>query len=232
VGWRDWIGGAWLPQRCLACGESTQRGSLCVDCLVALPLNRCACPRCALPLPQSAPLCGSCIRKAPPQSRTLAPLLYAEPVDQLLTGFKFSQRLAAGQAFSDLLAQSARAQGLLDDVSLAIPIPLHRDRLRERGYNQSLELLRPLLRASKLRMQHRALSRQRSTQPQTGLDAIERRKNLRHAFVARRDLVDGQRILLLDDVITTGATVAEAARTLLAAGALEVRVLAVARVAG
>lgn len=177
-------------------------------------------------------MCGRCIRRPPPQSRTLAPLLYAEPVDQLLTGFKFSHRLSAGRVLSEQLAAAVRDHGFLADVSLAVPIPLHRQRLRERGYNQSLELLRPLVRGGVVPIDCRGLSRERSTLPQTGLDAAQRRKNLRKAFVAQPERVAGQQILLLDDVITTGTTVAEAARTLLAAGALDVRVLAVARVPG
>jgi ComF family protein len=220
-----------LPQACLACGEASVDGPLCAECRAALPWNDSACARCALPLPQPAALCGRCLRRPPPQGATLAPLRYAEPVDQLLTALKFGHSLAAGRALSQLLRDCADLPPLLAGVTLATAVPLHRQRLRERGYNQALELLRPLLVGRGITLALDALQRARVTAAQTGLDAAQRRRNLRRAFTADPATVAGHRVLLMDDVITTGATAAEAARTLLAAGAIEVRVLAVARVA-
>ncbi len=220
-----------LPEACQACCEASTQGPLCDSCRAALPWNTCACPRCALPLPAPAALCGRCIRRPPLQSITLAPLRYVEPVDQLLLAFKFGQRLAAGRLLSMLIAEHTRLPALLAGVDLAVPIPLHRQRLRERGYNQALELLRPLLQGRAIPLATAALSRNRSTVAQTGLDAAARRRNLRHAFSVDPACVAGRTVLLVDDVITTGSTVAEATRTLLRAGAAEVRVLAAARVA-
>ncbi len=176
-------------------------------------------------------MCGRCVRRAPPQSLTVAPLRYAEPIDRLVSQFKFAQQLAAGRALVEFMQNAAGVTELLVGVSLAVPIPLHRTRLRERGYNQALELLRPLLRTTAIPLALTALIRHRPTLPQTGLDAPSRRRNLRRAFSADPAHVAGHCVLLMDDVITTGTTVAEAARTLLQAGAREVRVLAAARVA-
>ena len=162
---------------------------------------------------------------------TLAPLRYAQPVDHLLTGLKFSQQLSAGRLLSMLIDQADGVSVLLTDVTLAVAVPLHHKRLRDRGYNQALELLRPLAASRRIAVSLDALQRQRATLAQTGLDAPARRQNVRQAFVADAAQVHDQCVLLMDDVVTTGATIAEASRTLLRAGAREVRVLAAARVA-
>ncbi len=161
----------------------------------------------------------------------LAPLRYAEPVDHLLTALKFGQQLSAGRLLTNLIDQADGVSALLTNVTLAVPVPLHRKRLRERGYNQAWELLRPLAESRGIAVSIDALQRQRPTLAQTGLDASARRRNLREAFVADAKQVRDQCVLLMDDVVTTGATIAEASRTLLRAGAREVRVLAAARVA-
>lgn len=230
---RRWLGRVLdvVPSPCLACGEATAGAAICAPCHSALPWNRCACPRCALPIAIEAAACGRCIRHPPLQSRTLAPLRYAEPVDHLLTTFKFGQQLSAGRLISSLIDQADGLTELLAGVTLALPIPLHRARLRERGYNQAWELFRPLMARRQIAVSCDALLRQRSTLAQTGLDAPARRRNLRKAFTADATQINGQRVLLMDDVVTTGATIAEASRTLLRAGASEVRVLAAARVA-
>jgi len=221
-----------LPSPCLACGQDTPHGAeLCAGCAPELPANDHACRRCALPLPKhdGGGLCGRCLRRPPPCAWTIAPFLYAEPVDRWLLALKFGNDLAAGQLLGQLWAR--RAQSLLETgrVDLVLPMPLHAQRLRERGYNQVIELLRPVLRGSEVGLQRDWLRRVRPTLAQSGLSAGMRRRNLRGAFEAD-PRVAGQRVLLVDDVITTGSTVNEASRCLLAAGASEVGVLAVARV--
>lgn len=220
-----------LPPICLACGEPGAAGrALCRPCADSLSWNRCACPRCALPLPAPAPLCGRCLRRPPPFLRAGAPLLYGDPIDRWLAALKFRNGLAAGRLLGELLVDGLEP-ALLDGVDALVPMPLHRARLRERGYNQALELLRPLLRRQRLPLRLDDLRRERDTPHQLGLDAATRRRNLRGAFRASPALA-GRCVLLFDDVITTGSTVVEAARAVLAAGATEVRVLAVARAAG
>ena len=218
-----------LPPRCLHCGAPGASGrDFCADCRDSLPHNACACPRCALPIPQPAPACGRCIKRPPPASAALAPFVYADPVDRWLPRFKFARDLAAGRVLAELVLGDSRLSALVDGIDAVLPLPLHRSRLAERGYNQALELARPLARALDLPLRPDWLQRIRATAPQTGLDARARRRNLRGAFVADVAM-RGQRVLLVDDVITTGSSMLEASRACRRAGAIEVRVLAVAR---
>jgi ComF family protein len=184
-----------------------------------------------LPLPygQHGALCGRCLRRPPPVSATLAPFVYADPLDRWVGALKFQRDLAAGQLLGELWALAIRDALPWDHVDALVPMPLHRRRLRERGFNQVVELLRPLIHSGTPPLRLDWLQRERETSAQSGLSAGERRRNLRGAFVADA-AVRGQRVLLVDDVITTGSTVMEAARTLQRAGAAEVRVLALARV--
>lgn len=221
--------GLW-PARCLVCAAAGENGlDLCYACAADLPWNDVACAHCGLPLPTLEPACGQCLQLPPPYSRTWAPLRYAAPLDLLLPRFKFHAGLAEGRLLSALLL--ARRAGLaLDAVDAIVPMPLHRKRLAQRGYNQALELARPLAHAWRLPLRIDALQRVRDTAAQSKLDAEARRRNVRGAFQADARAVEGRGLLLVDDVITTGATVREAAATLLAAGAREVQVLAAARV--
>jgi ComF family protein len=218
-----------LPPRCLHCGApGADSRDLCADCRDSLPHNPCACPRCALPIAQPAPACGRCLKRPPPASAALAPFVYDDPLDRWLPRFKFARDLAAGRVLADLLLEDPRLPALTAGVDALVPLPLHRARLAERGYNQALELARPLARAFDLPLRQDWLQRVRATAPQTGLDARARRRNLRAAFVASAAM-RGQRVLLIDDVITTGSSMLEATRACRRAGAIEVRVLAVAR---
>lgn len=231
---RAWRGvvDALLPSPCLGCGlPAAARDALCPGCAATLPRNRSACRRCALPLPdgQHDATCGRCLRRAPQASTTRAPFVYADPLDRWLGALKFQRDLAAGRLLGERWAESLHDDPPWQDVDAIVPMPLHRRRLRERGFNQVRELLRPALRGVQVPLRHDWLQRQRETAAQSGLSAGERRRNLRGAFAAS-PAVRGARVLLVDDVITTGSTVAEATRCLLRAGATEVRVLALARV--
>lgn len=221
---------AWvLPALCLVCGERAERAAdLCAACRADLPWNDTACARCALPLPIAADRCGACLDEPPPFSATWAALRYAAPIDRLLPRFKFHAGLAEGRLLVTLMREHLPPEAL-DAIDLVVPMPLHRARLGRRGYNQALELARPIAREAGLRLDGDALRRVRATPPQSELDAAQRRRNVRGAFVADAARVGSRGVLLVDDVITTGATVAEAASTLIGAGAREVRVLALAR---
>ncbi|MEO6065140.1 MAG: ComF family protein [Lysobacterales bacterium] len=212
-----------LPARCVLCGASGLPDlDLCGGCRDDLPRNAAACATCALPLPVAAAACGVCLRKPPPFVAAFAPLRYRYPVDQLIQRLKFGGDLAVGRVLASLLRDALPGDWPVPD--LVVPMPLAHGRLRTRGCNQAQELARGLPWC----VDRNTLARVRETVPQSELDAPARRANVRGAFVAC-DAVRGQSVVLLDDVITTGATVRAAAKALLRVGAREVRVLAVAR---
>jgi ComF family protein len=174
-------------------------------------------------------MCAPCLSQPPPFDETFAPLIYAPPVDSLLTGLKFRARLDAGRLLAALFAQ-AYARIETPGPDRLLPMPLHHSRLRHRGFNQALELARPVAAQQQLKLDIRAARRVRRTRQQSQLDARQRHVNLRGAFQTG-DRVRGRDVAILDDIITTGDTAAELTRTLKRTGATRVRVWAVARAA-
>lgn len=219
------------PPLCLLCDAPGARNlDLCDGCHTDLPWNSRACRLCALPLPAGdASLCAACMRQPPPYDRAFAPLRYAPPVDFLLAGFKFRARLDTGRLLGNLFAR-ALAQADLPAPDLLLPVPLHRWRLLGRGFNQAAELARPAARQLKLDMSLNAARRVRRTRQQSLLGARQRHANLRGAFRITGD-VRGLDVAIVDDVITTGDTAAELARSLKRAGATRVQTWALARAA-
>lgn len=220
--------GRWLlAPRCLLCAEPGAEGrDLCRRCTDALPWNRSACARCGLPLSVPAAACGACLMHPPPFAATAAAFVYAFPIDRLLPRLKFHADLAAGAVLADVMT---RAFDPADRPDVLVPVPLHRSRLRQRGYDQALELCRPLARSLGLPLRTDLLRRIRATDAQSELDAKHRRDNLRGAFacVTTRELP--RHIALFDDVMTTGSTVQEAASALRRAGVERVDVWVLAR---
>jgi ComF family protein len=215
-----------FPPRCLLCGaRGAAEWDLCDGCLADLPRNRVCCARCALPLKAAAALCGECIKREPPFASTFAPFEYAHPLDLLLVRLKFSRNLAAGRVLAQL-ALDAFAQSRIATPQAIVPVPLHRDRLRERGYNQALELARPFAAALGVPLRE-ILTRSRATAAQSDLDAAARRRNVRGAF----DVVGAPpaHVALIDDVMTTGTTIRECARVLRRAGVGRIDVWVLAR---
>ncbi len=216
-----------LPWRCLLCAAAGGHDiDLCADCAAELPRNRSCCARCALPLATPAAMCGECQRRAPPWSAAWAPFRYGWPLDRLESRYKFGADLAAGRVLSTLWQ---REPCPIDLPQLLLTVPLHRSRLRQRGYNQALELARPLVRELGVPLRHDVLQRLRRTDAQTELDAIGRRRNVRGAFAMRQGIELPAHIAILDDVMTTGATLAECARVLKRSGVRRVDVWALAR---
>lgn len=191
-----------------------------------MPRNATRCARCALPLEAQAPLCGRCIKHAPPWDAAWAPFRYEWPLAQLEARFKFGGDLASGRTLSLLWKASQAPHDLPDAI---VPVPLHPSRLRKRGYNQALELAKPLAQYFGVSILHDALRRTRATHAQTELTAIQRRRNVRGAFVADLDGKALKHVAVLDDVFTTGATLAECVRVLKRAGVARVDVWALAR---
>jgi ComF family protein len=181
-----------------------------------------ACPRCALPSPAGA-VCGSCLRHPPHFDGTLALWRYEFPCDRLVQALKYRARLALAGYFARALASRG-----LPEVDLIVPMPLHRRRLAERGFNQALEIARGVARHLGVRIEPRGVLRIRDTAPQTGLPYEDRATNVRGAFQCRLELA-GASIAVVDDVMTTGATLNEVARVLKHAGAARVENLVIAR---
>ena len=218
-----------LPPRCVVCGDPGLPGcDLCQACRAVLPAPRHACPRCALPQPRAG-TCTSCTAAPPPLDAAHAAFAYAFPLDRLLPRLKFHRDFAAGRALAQAMAE--RFADLPRPQAL-VPVPLHRTRLRQRGYDQALELARPLARALRLPLHADLLQRSHATRAQSRLDADARRRNLQDAFrVESRGDALPHHVALVDDVMTTGATLHAAARALRAAGVARVEAWICARVA-
>jgi len=209
---------AWAGEDCLLCGAETAPELLCAACIAELPALPRSCPRCALPSPAGA-VCGSCLNHPPHFDATLALWRYEFPCDGLVQALKYRARLALAGFFARSLA--ART---MPEVDLIVPMPLHPKRLAERGFNQALEIARHLGRP----IAPRGVLRVKHTPPQTDLPYEKRAKNVRGAFLCKLDL-SGASVAVLDDVMTTGATLNELARALKRAGATRVDNLVIAR---
>ena len=230
--WLNYTQSSFWPPTCLLCGAAGTAGlDLCPGCLVDLPINGRACVRCALPLPLGAPpgsLCGSCQRRSPPYQTGTAPLKYEGVVQFLVTGLKFHNRMAHARLLGGLLTRSLGELATGERPELILPVPLHPARQRARGFNQALEIVRGPARRLGIALDCECCIRIRPTSPQSGLDAKQRRRNLRGAFKLRKRPA-ADHVVLFDDVITTGNTVAELARVLKQSGVPRVDVWAVAR---
>jgi ComF family protein len=200
---------------------------LCAECDAELPrLDAAACPRCALPSPGGA-LCGRCLAHAPAYDATVAALAYEFPADVLVQGLKYRGELALAPLLGQMLAARLPRGARVDYI---LPVPLSRARLRERGFNQALEIARPLAAATGCPLAPLLAERSRDTPPQLDLPLEERARNVRGAFRCAQAL-ERASIALVDDVMTTGATLEELAATLKRAGAAHVVNWVVARTA-
>ena len=235
----------WGERRCACCGlpfsplptpvtpprQSGAEHWLCTDCAAALrPCSYARCSLCglpfpSLPLPSTPPVpCGACLQQAPPWQSLAFYGIYAHELKELLLRFKFGQDFSLLPLLGHMLAQ---AVGTLPPCDGIIPMPRHRSRLRAYGYNQVHELARVVAAVHALPLCADALHRTRLTPPQARLSAKERQHNPHGSFAA--STLSGQHVLLVDDIMTTGATLRHAASALLDAGAASVRVAVLAR---
>jgi ComF family protein len=226
-----------LPHRCLGCAVMIDaEASLCADCWRQLTLiGSPFCRLCGYPLPQvvaAAPLCGACAADPPVYDRARAALRYDDGSRRLILRFKHADRTDIARTFGRLMVTAGR--DLLDDCDLIAPVPLHRWRLLQRGYNQSAMLAQVLHRATGVPLVPDLLQRTVSTRSQQGLSGHQRQRNITSSAFRlhpwQRSKVAGKRILLIDDVLTTGATVAACTRVLRQGGAEAIDILALAKV--
>lgn len=225
-----------LPTLCLLCDEPTSICSMiCAHCQKILPILPQNCSRCGqfLPGEQTIPLdliCGNCLKNPPFFDKTFALFPYDSPIIQLITQLKFHHHLtharAFGEYFISVIKNNWYKNQKLPDI--LIPVPLHFQRIRARGFNPALEIARPISKTVKIPIDKNGIIRNRNTPPQTHLNANERQKNIAGAFTAKRNY-HGLFIAVLDDVITTGSTISECCRVLKAHGAAKIHVWTVAR---
>ena len=215
-----------LPaQPCVLCGCMSHDGLWCAACDAALPYLRAPhCPVCAMPTPDGA-VCGHCLAQPPLFTHTHAVFGYAFPLDRLIQGMKYREQLALAHAFAEKMLQGIDRCSLPDYV---IAMPLHPAKLRERGFNQSLLLASTVARKLRLKLLTHACQRIRDTPPQSALPWKARKKNVRNAFSCEMDL-GGKRVALVDDVLTTGASLNALAGAVSRAGAIEISAWVVAR---
>jgi ComF family protein len=224
-----------LPTRCAVC-RGWGSGRICELCQARFAPSQARCLRCAIELRDGSggPSCVACLIDPPPYQRSWCAVRYAFPWDGLIARFKFDAALDLAPALVELMQRVLRA-GSAPGGTLLVPVPLSAERLRERGFNQAWELARRLARATGSQADARLLLRIRDSPHQVALPRAERIANVRAAFAVeptrRRDLA-GRDVTLVDDVMTTGATAAEATRELLRAGARTVSVAVFARTPG
>jgi ComF family protein len=217
-----------LPAQCGIC-HAWPSTAICQACLQRFDRARARCLTCALPVPAHQERCASCLQLGADLDACCAALDYGYPWDALITRFKFAPDPAWAEVFAQLMLNAPGARSTVARAHLLVAVPLSQARLRERGFNQAHELARRL---HPVKVRGQLLLRQRDTLAQSGLDKAERSRNLEGALRVndiKRHELRGRRVLLIDDVMTTGATLSAAARILRAAGAVEVAALVLAR---
>ncbi|MEO0412703.1 MAG: ComF family protein [Pseudomonadota bacterium] len=227
-----------LPPRCASCGALTERQvGLCAQCWPDLTfITQPFCDRCGTPFEFDIPgtsLCAACLRRPPAYDKAFSPLVYEAMARSLILQFKHGDRLGHARLLGTLMAGQIMQFGL--ENPLIVPIPLHRRRLMRRRFNQSALLARVISKQIEAQLDLFTLVRVRATPMQQGLNSNQRRENVRAAFGLRRGregFVKGRNIILVDDVLTTGATAEACCKPLRKAGAARICVLTAARVAG
>lgn len=217
-----------LPSQCRVC-HAWPAQTVCESCISRFAQPRSRCLTCALPVPASVKICGACLKKPPPLDACLAAVSYAFPWSGLIVDFKFHQQPALARAFALLLRSTPWVEPALEAADLVLPMPLSKQRLQDRGFNQALLLARQLARG---KTDHRLLLRIHDTAPQSSLKRAERLTALSNALAVeplRAGQLQGAKVVLVDDVMTTGASLHAAATVLRCAGVRHITAVVIAR---
>lgn len=223
-----------LPAVCIYCGnhlDTNDNSQLCDDCLSAIsPVPHGSCSCCVHPFisASSSHLCGSCLKKPPYFSKVYAGCLFQGVSKEMIHRLKYRNQVILAESLSHIAINAFQKELTDYQPNLIIPVPLHLRKLRKRTYNQAIEIARPISRHLETPLDNKVLVRHKNTMPQQGLTADARRTNLRKAFFVMNSVKD-KKILLADDVMTTGETVRACSKALVKAGAKEVRVVVIAR---
>ena len=213
-----------LPQSCFLCGDTCTR-PICTACLADLPYQRTDCPICAKKMVKKG-ICFECRQHPPPYTLTQTVFSYTHPINKLIHAVKFHQNLAMLRLLGDLMGQRLMIN---PRPEVLIPVPLHYERLRQRGYNQSLELAKRITKSTGIPLDYQACKRIKNTLPQTTLSGQQRQTNIKGAFQVLPRAEYWQHIVIIDDVMTTGNTVRELATVFKEAGVPRVDVWCCAR---
>jgi len=224
-----------LPPQCPCCEkflEERERG-ICADCLLKIHwIEPPFCSVCGSPFVSKeidCHPCAACLRKGKYFTMARALGYYEDPLQEAIHQWKYEQKITFNPIFGEWMAQGLARYWDARQIDLLIPVPLHRQRLRERGFNQALLLVEELSRRAGIPYRKRVLRKKNPTTPQVNLSGAEREKGVRGSFhILDRKALEGKSILLVDDVYTTGATVNECSKVLLAGGAKRVDVLTLA----
>ncbi len=217
-----------LPGKCILCTTDTDRYlDLCIDCELDLPTIANPCWQCGLNIPRGQEICGSCMLNPPPFSHCFSSFEYSAPIDNLIVKFKNHQQIILGKVLAKVMSQQYLRHHLVFPDSW-LPVPLHKSKLKSRGFNQALEIAEVLGDTTNIPVNSRLCRRIRNTEDQKSLTAAQRAANIKNVFVIDQPL-NGESVGIVDDVVTTASTVSELSRLLLDHGATEVQVVCLAR---
>ena len=227
--------GLFLKSACVLCGDSVvETISLCEPCRQDFPILENACLQCGLPLESANEhnaICGHCLKTPTAVDYTLCLYHYQTPLDYLITELKYNQKLAHAAILSELFLARLSKESTESPPDVILPVPLHKNRLIKRGFNQSLEIARPIAKQLDIPIGLDLVRRRRQTRTQTDLTAVERKKNIQGCFeiIKKESLSDYDHIVIVDDVVTTGSTANELATLLKKSGVEKVGVWSIAR---
>ncbi len=205
-----------FPSTCVICKElSNRKINLCVSCEKTLPFLRFSCYRCAEPLPPSSVknlICGACLNEQTPFDEIKSLFLYEHPIDDWITQTKFHENLIYARIFG-LLMTNYFAEDMKHHFDFIIPVPLHRSRIKKRGFNQAVEIARPISKQLNIPLLLHQCKRIKNTNAQSQLTFEQRSSNIKKAFVVDKKF-SAKKVLVIDDVVTTGSTIKEFCKTL------------------